>query len=650
MLKLGELHTILKADDTQFKRSLDRARQDFQGFGDRVTAASAVVGAAIAAGLGAGLAAAINADKAKARLAAQLGGNAQYAADMGRIAGAVYARGFGESAQAVGDTLRAVLSSGLLAEDAADADIERITVKAQALADVFDQDVTQAARAAGQMIRTGLAKDADQALDLIVRGFQQSGDHAGDLLDTVSEYSTQFRSMGLNGATALGLLQQGLKAGARDADTVADALKEFSIEAVAGGERVRVGFESLGLNADKMVAKFAAGGPTAAAALDTVLDRLRKIENPARRNAVAIELFGTKAEDLGQALYALDVDTAADRLGNVAGAADELGKTLEESSSQKLEAFKRQVQSALVEKLAEALPTLIAVGEWMQENSDFVGAVVIVLGGLAAIIGVVTLATKAWAIAQIALNIAMMLNPVGLIVLAIIGLIAIIVGLWMRFEGFRNFWKATWDFILAVFQTWWSVFSGFWMAVGGFFVDLFKAWWNLFTGFWSGVRDQANAAVIWIGDKISSFVGFVKSLPGKIASAAKGLFNGFKDAFRNAINWIIGKWNSLSFTLPSVSIPGLGKIGGGTLSTPNIPHLATGGDVLRSGLAVIHEGERVLPAAQVDRLDGGGRHAEARELWIRGELRVRGDDLVLVLRERVAIGGGDVQRVIGTSR
>ena len=104
----------------------------------------------------------------------------------------------------------------------------------------------------------------------------------------------------------------------------------------------------------------------------------------------------------------------------------------------------------------------------------------------------------------------------------------------------------------------------------------------------------------FITSKIDSIVTFIKGLPAKIAKAASGMFNGLKDAFKGAINFIIDKWNGLSFTLPSVSVFGK-KIGGFTLSTPDIPRLAMGGVIPPSPggtLATIGEAgrpERVEP-------------------------------------------------------
>ena len=75
-------------------------------------------------------------------------------------------------------------------------------------------------------------------------------------------------------------------------------------------------------------------------------------------------------------------------------------------------------------------------------------------------IGAIVLAIKAWitavqalAIAQAALNLVMSLNPIGIIVLAIIGLIAAIVALWNMNEGFRDFVTSAWETITNAFMT-----------------------------------------------------------------------------------------------------------------------------------------------------------------------------------------------------
>ncbi|WP_431784322.1 phage tail tape measure protein [Streptomyces chumphonensis] len=316
------------------------------------------------------------------RLAAQLGLSEKDNARLGKISGAVFAKGYGESVGQVNDSLRALAQNGVAAVNAPQKDLKALSASALNLAETFDAGVGESARAAGQLIRTGLAKDGKEAFDLITRGFQTGADKGEDLLDTLNEYGTQFRDLGLTGKQSIGLLTQGLKAGARDSDTVADALKEFAIRAKDGSDTTKAGFDAIGLSASQMAQTFAKGGPEAGKALDQVLDRLRGIEDPARRSEVAVALFGTKAEDLQQSLYALDPSSAEDALGRVGGAAKRMGDTLHDNASARIERFKRTAMQGLVtfiggyvipplEKLGSVLSR--TVGPALSTARDLVG-------------------------------------------------------------------------------------------------------------------------------------------------------------------------------------------------------------------------------------------------------------------------------------
>jgi hypothetical protein len=320
-----------------------------EGFSTAFKSGMAAAGVAAALVLAKSFTDALDLGKANDKFAAQLGLPPARAKELGEVAGNLYANAYGESVVEVNDALRGVLQSGLVTEDVDNGVLEDLTAKALDLAAAFDVDVNQATATAGQLMRTGLATDADEAFDIITRGFQEGADKSGDLLDTFTEYGTQFRKLGIDGAEATGLLVQGLEAGARDADIVADAIKEFSIRAVDGSELTADGFERIGLNAADMAAAIAKGGPEANDALDETLDRLRAIEDPVERSQVAVALFGTQAEDLGDALFALDLDTAAEGLGNIEGAAARMGDTLNDNASTKIEAFKRQALGGLTE-------------------------------------------------------------------------------------------------------------------------------------------------------------------------------------------------------------------------------------------------------------------------------------------------------------
>lgn len=106
-----------------------------------------------------------------------------------------------------------------------------------------------------------------------------------------------------------------------------------------------------------------------------------------------------------------------------------------------------------------------------------------------------------------------------------------------------------------------------------------------------------------VGNIFQKIIDFVKGVPGKISGAAGGMFDGIKNAFRSAINFIIRAWNKLEFKIPGFDPPGPGpKFKGFTLGTPHINEFHQGGVVPgRSGqevLGLLQAGERVLTKAQ----------------------------------------------------
>lgn len=166
-------------------------------------------------------------------------------------------------------------------------------------------------------------------------------------------------------------------------------------------------------------------------------------------------------------------------------------------------------------------------------------------------------------------------------------------------------------------------------------------------------KEKIGQAYGWVKDKIGAMVGFFKGLPGKIGNATRGMFDGIRDAFKAAINWIIGKWNGLEFSLPSVSAFGK-TIGGATIGVPDLPMLAKGGTVRGAGSVMVGErGPEVLSlprGARVDPLPRGGSGNGGGEQVInltvnqydeKGRLREQMKEVVRIY------GGGNVQAAIG---
>lgn len=324
-------------------------------------------------GLGVGLGAAVmsgftdamEAQDAGALLTAQLGASDEESAKLGKVAGDMYKNAFGESVTEVNQVMKTVFQSGLATvKDSEDA-IKGVTTQVMNYSKLTGEEALPVTRAISQMLKTGLAKNATEAFDLLTRGTQKGLDKSEDLLDTVNEYGTQFRKVGLTGQQAFGLISQAIQAGARDSDIAADAIKEFSIRAVDGSELTKESFKGIGLDAEKMSRTISEGGPKAAAALGLTLEKLRAVKDPTKQAALAVGLFGTQAEDLGAALYAMDLKTASKDFGDVAGAAERAGDVINDTASNKLATIGRTIKTEISDAIGKyALPKLEQFADW----------------------------------------------------------------------------------------------------------------------------------------------------------------------------------------------------------------------------------------------------------------------------------------------
>ena len=175
---------------------------------------------------------------------------------------------------------------------------------------------------------------------------------------------------------------------------------------------------------------------------------------------------------------------------------------------------------------------------WVRDNLNWLGPVLITVGtAWAAYNGYMFVSTsilKGWTIAQWAqvtamiaaektqklLNIAMSMNPVGLIVAGIAALITAVVVCWNKFEGFRAAIKGTWDVIKGfgniikdfVIDRIKNILSGI-GSLGSAISKLFK---GDFKGAWNDAKKGARD-IIGIDDAKSlaaSTVQLGKNIPG----------------------------------------------------------------------------------------------------------------------------------------
>lgn len=521
----------------------------------------ALLGAAGALGIGASFGEmfqqGIESVSSTAQLKASLGLSDADAQSLGRDAAGAYKAGFGEDLASATDATAAVRQ--YLGPDV---DTQWATEMSLAMAQAFGNEPQDNIKAVAQMIRTGMVDDAQEGFDVLTRGFQSGADKAGDLTDTMTEYGTLFRNLGIDGSTSIGLMSQGLNAGARDADKVADAFKEFSIRAVDGSETTKDAFSALGLNADDMAQRIGKGGKSARDATQEVLEKLGGVEDPALRAQIAVGLFGTQAEDLGDSLYALDIDTATAGMGEIAGSTEKMSDALAEAQSP-FDRIKRSFSDIGTSLGTGMLPALdifadviISIGEFFRANPLVLGIVAAGLTAIGVALAVMTAPTIAATFAASGLGVA--LASVSWPVLAVIAGITAVVGaltwFFTKTEAGQEIWAKVWGGIKAVAQGIADWFTGT-------LVPIFQTIWGIliegdfkggsalsedsgFVGALFTIREAAEAVIGWI---LNTAVPWLQSAWSAIAAGAVWLYenalkpawNGISAAIGATVDWLV---------------------------------------------------------------------------------------------------------------
>ncbi len=321
-----------------------------------IGASMLAVGAGAAAVGGMAVNSANDLDKAMNMLSASTGLTRKQTEHYQKVLEDVYKNNYGDSFEDIAQAM-VVMEQYSISDMVGDMDeLQRAVESGYALRDTFGYEIPESTRAASTMMKQ-FGVTADEAYDLIAWGAQNGLDYSGELLDSINEYSVQFSKVGMDAEDMFRIFDRGVDSGAFNLDKIGDAVKEFSIRAIDGSDSTAEGFQLLGLNADEMAAKFAAGGESAKAAFQQTVEALAAMEDPLAQNVAGVDLFGTMWEDLGpEAVAAL-----ADITGGVdeaAGAMESLKEVRYDDLGSMFEGLKRNVEAMLIPLGEELTPIL----------------------------------------------------------------------------------------------------------------------------------------------------------------------------------------------------------------------------------------------------------------------------------------------------
>lgn len=265
------------------------------------------------------------------------------------------------------------------------------------------------------------------------------------------------------------------------------------------------------------------------------------------------------------------------------------------------------------------LPAIGNFTSFIKDNWTWIGLLFSVIAGAVvgfkiyeATMGIIKIATVAWTVVQNILNGTLALNPIMLVVIAVMALIAAIIWIATQTTWFQDIWKAAMAGITVAFK-----------AVGDFIAGVFN-WigqnWPLLLAIITG---PIGLAVLWIITHWGQITEFFKAFIGVLGGIFSGIGQFIGGIFKNAINFVIDALNGfLGFINTFIdgidlALAGVKAISGGAIDLhinhiPKIPHLAKGGVVMpKPGGQIVKvaeagEAEAVIPLSKLNGMGGGG--------------------------------------------
>jgi phage-related minor tail protein len=225
----------------------------------------------------------------------------------------------------------------------------------------------------------------------------------------------------------------------------------------------------------------------------------------------------------------------------------------------------------------KVVPAVVTFGGWLVK---YQGWLIPIAGGILAIVAalkiyaiyvrIVAAVTKAWAAVQAALNVVMTANPLGLIILAVIGLVAAFVIAYKRSETFRNVVDGAFRAIKNVVMSVVNFLKPFITTAFSVLKNVFTVYFNIYkTVFTVAFRvikavvvtafNAIKATVMFVFNALKTvftfYLGIYKAIIGGAISVIKtvwsagfnffktkvvGTFNGIKTTISNALGTVWG--------------------------------------------------------------------------------------------------------------
>ena len=520
--------------------------------------------------------------------------------------------------------------------------LQEVTKTALELADATGGDATDAIKKTVQAMKVfdREGEDAAETMDKFFVVAQDTGITVDELTSQMQTFGPVLRNAGFSMDEATAIFGQ-LNAEGVDASRVFPGLNAFFRRTAEAGGDMRQSFEE-------------------------VTSRIQNATSNTEALNIATEAFGAEgAQRLVVAVQngAFEIDEMVGSLENASGAVLQNAEDTR-TATERFAMMRREVG----EKLAGAFQSL--PGPAQAAAAGLTGAAAAAGPLLTALPGIVTatkalnlanlknaatsatataativrtvatvagtVATTAATVAATAFGVALTIatGPIGLIVLAIAGLVAAAILIWKNWDTVREktieiwnkvkkFLSDTWDKIVGFIKENWDKILAILFPAVGLAVLIVRNWGKIK----EKVSEILGAVFGFFGDlwgKITgwfvehSLVGLIISNWGAIKEVIGNIFDAAAQRVKDAVNAMIGfinavisVWNDFELRVPEVKI-GPVKFGGYGIGTPNIPlipTLAEGGIVQMPQLAMVGEAgpEAIIPLDRLASMMNGGR-------------------------------------------
>lgn len=583
MAKAGELFVTVGAKITDFEKKMGTVSKKLKTVGDKMKNTGKTLSTHLTAPLtalgGTAMAAADQIDKAYRNIKVGTGATGEALEGLKESFNNVFAE-VPDSADAVSNALANLNTY----TGATGKTLEALTKSVLDASRMLGEDGVANSQAFGQALKQWQipAEEGINHLDHLFKLTQDYGIGLGELNNKLAAYGSVLNNAGFSMAEAAELMA--------------------SLES----NGISVSRVMPGLN--RAFRNWAAEGKNSREELGKVIDQIRNAEDSQKALAIASEVFGAQGAQRITTAIRNGAIPAFEELGDALESSKGLiSETTEETRTigERFAILKNQTTQALeplgsilIDLAEKALPPLTnavtRLAEWFQNLSPSIQMTIVAFGGLLAVIGptLVILGSVVGAIGNLipvitnvfgwftkltpvikGVGVALRflaLNPVGLAITAIAGLIAIAISVWKNWDSIKPKLIAVWETVRnALGEAWdWIKSKAEWLG------DTLS---NIWTNIKIWVIDRVTGMVSTVVDKFQSFVSDVRDKFNQVKERILNPIAEARDKIKEIVDKIKSFFDGLKLEIPKPKLPKLPRFsisGKFSLNPPSVPKIS----------------------------------------------------------------------------